>query len=160
MMPTTQTREDLMNQDDDQKLGDEQRREFLKKLGALTAGAVATTYVTPKIAMATSTAGVSPGGMVPMVVIQSLFNFMQTQGSPDKVVLYCVEQEKMSNATAVFTYDQMRAAHDVTTLNMFVNGIGPMPGVSPADKPKLDEARAALRHAAVKAAPKSKWPWE
>ena len=149
-----------MTSDDDRKLDDAPRREFLKKLTLLTTGAVATTYVTPSIAMATSTAGVSPGGMVPKVVVQSLFNFIQTQGSPDAVVLWCVGEGHMSSGTAVFTYDQMHAAANVDQLNMFVNGYGPMPGVPAAVQPTLNEARAALRAAAVRQTTKSKWPWE
>jgi hypothetical protein len=149
-----------MTSDDDRKPGDAERRDFLKKLSALTAAAVATNYVTPTIAMATSTAGVSPGGMVPMVVVQSLFAFIKTQGSPDAVVLYCVQQGQMSQETAIFTYDQMRAAATVGDLDMFVNGYGPMPGLQPGELPHLNEARAALRAVAVSATAKSKWPWE
>jgi hypothetical protein len=152
--------------DDDRELGDEQRREFLKKLSLVTSGVVASAYVSPTIAMASSTAGVSPGGTVPLVVIQSLFNFMQTQGSPDAVVLWCVEQGHMSQATAVFTYDQLRGGSTpgspptVERLNMFVNGYGPMPGIAPDDQDHLNEARAALRAAATRASATSKWPWQ
>jgi hypothetical protein len=155
-----------MTSDDDRNRDDQQRREFLKKLSLITSGVVASTYVSPSIAMATSTAGVSPGGMIPMVVVQSLFNFMQTQGSPDAVVLWCVQQGHMSQETAVFTYDQLRGGSSpgtpptVERLNMFVNGYGPMPGVASGDQGHLNEARAALRAAAVKATTKSKWPWE
>jgi len=149
-----------MTSDDDRKLDDEQRREFLKKLSLLTSGVVASTYVAPSIAMATSTAGVSPGGTVPLVVIKSLYNFIQTQGSPDSVVLYCVQQGHMSQETAVFTYDTMRAQTSFVGINNFVNGYGAMPGVAPGNQPHLDEARAALRIAATKTIQKSSWPWE
>jgi len=149
-----------MSSSDDRKLDDEQRRAFLKKLSLITSSVVASTYVAPTIAMATTTAGVSPGGTVPMVVIQSLFNFMKTQGSPDAVVLYCVNQGHMTQETAVFTYDHMRAAITASDLNNFVNGYGPLPGVSPGEQPHLDEARAALRAVATKTITKSQWPWE
>jgi hypothetical protein len=149
-----------MAADDDRKLADADRRAFLKKLSALTSGVVASTYVSPQIAMAQAGGGVSGGAMIPGVIVQSLFNYIATQGSPDTVVLWCVTYGPLSQPTAIFTYDTLRAATTVAALNEFLNGTGPLPGMPPDHQPMVDEARAAFRAAAVRASTKSKWPWE
>lgn len=149
-----------MSAEDDRKLDDPERREFIKKLTAITSGVVAGSYVSPKIAMAQGGGGVSGGAMVPAVIVQSLFDYIATQGSPDTVVLWLATYGGLSQEAAVFTYDTLRAARTVEELDEFVNGTGPLPGATPDEQVLVDQARAAFAAAAVNAAAKSKWPWE
>lgn len=149
-----------MSADDDRRADDPQRREFIKKLTAITSGVVASSYVSPKIAMAQGGGGLSGGAMIPMVIVQSLFDYIATQQQPDTVVLWLATYGGLSQQTAVFTYDTLRAASTVEELNEFLNGTDPIPGLDPAEQQMVAEARAAFAAAAVNAAAKSKWPWE
>ena len=146
-----------MSADDDRKLDDPQRREFIKKLAAITSGAAAGTYLVPKIAMAQAGGGLSPGPVVPQVIVQSLFDYIQTQGSPDAMVLWMTQNMQLSPDTPLFIYDTVRSFTTVGQLNEFVNGSGPMPGLPPGP---LAEARMAVASASASASQASKWPWE
>ena len=147
---------------DKRSVDDQQRRDFLKKLAAITSGVAATSYVKPEVAFAQDCVGLSPAGRarVPQVIVKSLLAYIAEQDSPDEVVLWLVTKQSLSEQTAIFLYDQVRAAKDFESLNELVNGSESFPGLTPQEDRMLRDSRAAICNAAVTAAEESKWPWE
>ena len=98
---------------------------------------------------------------IPKVVVKSLWQYIQDEGSEDAVVEWLTKHQGLDRGTAEFIYARLNSADSFEEFNAFVNDEGEEPVKLTAQEMQMMSAgRAALASASSTSATRSKWPWE
>jgi hypothetical protein len=98
---------------------------------------------------------------IPRVVIKSLWQFIQEDGSSGAVREWLAKNQGLDGNTADFMYGKMKAAKSVDELEAFINGDEDEPTkLSAQEMQMMAGGRRAVAAASTSAASKSKWPWQ
>lgn len=97
---------------------------------------------------------------IPKVVVKSLYEYVQEQGSKDAVVEWLVANQGLDRSSAEFMFQKLQTAKSVDEFNAYVNDeeLDEPVKMSAQEMQMMQAGRAALSKAT--AAARSKWPWE
>ena len=97
---------------------------------------------------------------IPKVVVKSLYEYVQEQGSGDAVVEWLVKNQGLDQSTAQFMFEKLQTANSLEEFNAYVNDeeLDEPVKMSAQEMQMMQAGRAAVATASASA--RSKWPWE